>query len=90
MSMAIVVTLLDRDNFLGRILTGLVLSGTVKVNQQIHALNPDGDLEAGRASKIMSFRGLFPVDQAQAGDIISMAGDHPPQPVPPTRSRSPA
>ena len=32
------VTLLDRDNFLGRILTGLVLSGTVKVNQQIHAL----------------------------------------------------
>ena len=71
------VTLLDRDNFLGRILTGLVLSGTVKVNQQIHALNPDGKIvEAGRASKIMSFRGLerIPVEQAQAGDIISIAG----------------
>jgi GTP-binding protein len=71
------VTLLDRDNFLGRILTGLVLSGTVKVNQQIHALNPDGKIvETGRASKIMSFRGLerIPVEQAQAGDIISIAG----------------
>ncbi len=71
------VTLLDRDNFLGRILTGLVLSGTVKVNQQIHALNPDGKIvEAGRASKIMSFRGLerVPVDEAKAGDIISIAG----------------
>ncbi len=71
------VTLLDRDNFLGRILTGLVLSGTVKVNQQIHALSPSGDrVETGRASKIMSFRGLerIPVDQAQAGDIISIAG----------------
>ncbi|MFC4291596.1 translational GTPase TypA [Sphingorhabdus arenilitoris] len=71
------VTLLDRDNFLGRILTGLVLSGRVKVNQQIHALNPDGKkVEAGRASKIMSFRGLerIPVDEAKAGDIISLAG----------------
>jgi GTP-binding protein len=71
------VTLLDRDNFLGRILTGLVLSGTVKVNQQIHALNPDGKIvEAGRASKIMSFRGLerIPVEEAKAGDIISIAG----------------
>jgi GTP-binding protein len=71
------VTLLDRDNFLGRILTGLVLSGTVKVNQQIHALSPDGKVvETGRASKIMSFRGLerMPVDEAKAGDIISIAG----------------
>jgi GTP-binding protein len=71
------VTLLDRDNFLGRILTGLVLSGTVKVNQQIHALNPDGKVvETGRASKIMSFRGLerIPVESAKAGDIISIAG----------------
>ncbi len=33
------VTLLDRDNFLGRILTGRVQSGTVKVNQPIHALD---------------------------------------------------
>ncbi len=71
------VTLLDRDNFLGRILTGLVLSGTVKVNQQIHALSPDGKIvETGRASKIMSFRGLerIPVEEAKAGDIISIAG----------------
>jgi GTP-binding protein len=71
------VTLLDRDNFLGRILTGLVLSGTVKVNQQIHALSPDGKIvESGRASKILSFRGLerIPVDEAKAGDIICIAG----------------
>jgi len=71
------VTLLDRDNFLGRVLTGRVTSGTVKVNQPIHALDADGKvIETGRASKIMSFRGLerVPVDQAQAGDIISLAG----------------
>ncbi len=71
------VTLLDRDNFLGRILTGLVFSGSVKTNQQIHALDNDGNIvETGRASKIMTFRGLerVPTDLAQAGDIISIAG----------------
>ncbi len=71
------VTLLDRDNFLGRILTGKVQSGTVKVNAPIHALDRDGKIvETGRASKIMAFRGLerVPVEQASAGDIISIAG----------------
>jgi GTP-binding protein len=71
------VTLLDRDNFLGRILTGLVFSGSVKTNMPIHALDSDGNVvETGRASKIMSFRGLerVPVEEANAGDIISIAG----------------
>ncbi|MBN8820071.1 MAG: translational GTPase TypA [Sphingomonas sp.] len=71
------VTLLDRDNFLGRVLTGRVQSGTVKVNQPIHALDIDGKvIETGRASKLMAFRGLerVPVEEAKAGDIISLAG----------------
>jgi GTP-binding protein len=71
------VTLLDRDNFLGRILTGLVFSGSVKTNMPIHALDPEGKIvETGRASKIMAFRGLerVPVEEANAGDIISIAG----------------
>ena len=71
------VTLLDRDNFLGRILTGLVFSGSVRTNMPIHALDNDGNVvETGRASRIMAFRGLerVPVDEANAGDIISIAG----------------
>ncbi len=71
------VTLLDRDNFLGRILTGLVFSGSLKVNAPIHALDNDGKIvETGRASKILAFRGLerVPVDEVQAGDIVSIAG----------------
>jgi len=71
------VTLLDRDNFLGRILTGRVNSGSVKINQPIHALDMDGKIiETGRASKILAFRGLdrVPVEEAKAGDIISLAG----------------
>jgi GTP-binding protein len=71
------VTLLDRDNFLGRILTGKVQSGTVRVNDPIRALDNDGKvIETGRASKLLAFHGLdrVPVDEAKAGDIISIAG----------------
>ncbi len=71
------VTLLDRDNFLGRILTGKVQSGTVKLNDPIRALDNDGNVvETGRASKLLAFHGLdrIPVEEAQAGDIISIAG----------------
>ena len=71
------VTLLDRDNFVGRILTGRIDSGRLDLNMPIHALDMDGKvIEVGRATKIMAFRGLerVPVDQAQAGDIVSLAG----------------
>ena len=70
-------TLLDRDNFMGRVLTGRVQSGTLKVNDPIHAIDVDGSVvEAGRATKLMSFDGLerVPVETAQAGDIIALAG----------------
>jgi GTP-binding protein len=70
-------TLLDRDNFIGRILTGRVQSGTVKVNQPIHALDMSGKvIETGRVSKLLAFRGLerVPVEEAKAGDIVAIAG----------------
>ncbi|MAY19774.1 MAG: translational GTPase TypA [Erythrobacteraceae bacterium] len=70
-------TLLDRDNFMGRVLTGRVQSGKVKLNDPIHAIDRDGKvIEVGRATKLMSFRGLerVPVESAQAGDIIALAG----------------
>ena len=74
---AMLVSLLDRDNFVGRILTGRIESGTLKLNMPIRALAPDGSIvEEGRASKIMAFRGLerVPVEEAMAGDIVSIAG----------------
>ncbi len=70
-------TLLDRDNFMGRVLTGRVQSGTIRVNDPIHALGSDGKvIETGRASKLLSFQGLdrVPVEEARAGDIIAIAG----------------
>ena len=70
-------TLLDRDNFMGRVLTGRVQSGKIKVNDPIRAIDMAGNIiEVGRATKLMSFDGLdrVPVTEAKAGDIIALAG----------------
>ncbi|WBX83597.1 translational GTPase TypA [Sphingosinicella microcystinivorans] len=70
-------TLLDRDNFLGRILTGRITSGKLSANMPIRALDPEGKVvEEGRASKVFAFRGLerVPVETAEAGDIVAIAG----------------
>jgi len=69
--------LLDRDPFLGRILTGRIESGKLEVNMAIKALDVDGKLvEEGRATKVFAFRGLerVAVESAQAGDIVAIAG----------------
>src|SRR5687767_8799186 len=71
------VTLLDRDPFLGRILTGRIESGTLEVNMPIRAIDVDGQtVEDGRATKVFAFQGLerVPVERAQAGDIVAIAG----------------
>ena len=71
------VTLLDRDNFVGRVLTGRIASGRLSINMPIKALDDEGNVvEEGRATKIMAFRGLerVPVESAGAGDIVAIAG----------------
>jgi len=70
-------TLLDRDPFLGRILTGRIESGKLTTNMPIKALDVDGNVvEEGRATKVFAFRGLerVPVETAEAGEIVAIAG----------------
>ena len=74
---AFLVTMLDSDPFLGRVLTGRVEAGRVKVGDSVKALSRDGkEIERGRLTKLLSFRGLkrVPVESAEAGDIIAIAG----------------
>ncbi len=71
------VTTLEADPFVGRILTGRILSGKIKTNQMIKAITREGKpVENARASKILAFRGLKrqPIDEGVAGDIVSIAG----------------
>jgi GTP-binding protein len=70
-------TTLESDPYLGRILTGRIQTGIARVNMPLKVLSRDGKvLETGRATKLLSFRGLerVAVDSAEAGDIIALAG----------------
>ncbi len=74
---AMLATLLDRDAFLGRILTGRIESGRLETGMPIHALDVNGKVvETGRATKVFAYNGLDrePVLHAKAGDIVAIAG----------------
>jgi GTP-binding protein len=74
---AMLATILDYDPYLGRVLTGLVHSGTARLNMPVKSLARDGrGLEQGRLTKLLAFRGLErrPIETAVAGDIVAVAG----------------
>ena len=74
---AMIATLLDADQYLGRVLTGRVQSGSLAQNETIHALRADGSVvETARVTKLLTYRGLdrVPVECVQAGDIVAIAG----------------
>ena len=70
-------TILEANPYLGRVVTGRIISGSIKPNQPAKVIDHNGTLiEQGRISKVLAFRGLErqPIDEAFAGDIITIAG----------------
>jgi GTP-binding protein len=73
----LLAVLIEADPFLGRLLTGRVESGRLTPGMAIRALSRDGvEIERGRVSKLLAFRGLkrAPIEEALAGDIVAVAG----------------
>jgi len=70
-------TLLDHSPYFGRMLTGRIYSGRAKNLMNFKAIGLDGSVvEQGRLTKLHVFRGVekVAVEEAQAGDIVSIAG----------------
>ncbi|WP_010138329.1 translational GTPase TypA [Oceanicola sp. S124] len=68
---------LGADPFVGRMLTGRVESGKLKVGQTVQTISRIGQkVEQFRVTKIQAFRGLAQqdIEEAIAGDIVSLAG----------------
>ncbi|KAJ4729708.1 GTP-binding protein TypA [Melia azedarach] len=74
------VTMMEKDFYLGRILTGRISSGTISVGDKVHGLRSTDSgtqkIEEGKVTKLMKKKGtsMVLIDSAGAGDIISMAG----------------
>ncbi|HEX7886225.1 MAG TPA: translational GTPase TypA [Phenylobacterium sp.] len=76
-SFQILSVLIENDPFLGRLLTGRIESGKAVPGLAIKALSRDGkEIERGRITKVLAFRGLKrqPIEDAEAGDIVAIAG----------------
>ena len=74
---AMLSTLLYADSFLGRSLVGKISQGTAKANQQIKAINLQGEkVDEGRLTKIFRYEGTkkVPIEVGEAGDIVIIAG----------------
>ncbi len=70
-------TTLEADPYVGRILTGKIESGTVRVGQSVKAINMQGEfIENAKITKIIEHQGINKVsrDSASAGDIVVIAG----------------
>ncbi|OAJ75734.1 GTP-binding protein TypA, partial [Brevibacillus sp. SKDU10] len=70
------VTMLDYNDFLGRIGIGRVYRGVINLNDQVSVVKRDGSIKRMRVQKLFGFQGLNRVEQktARAGDIIAVAG----------------
>ena len=74
---SMLATTLSGDSFLGRILTGKIMSGKARVNMPAKAIGLSGaQIEQTKITKILAFRGLekIALEEAEAGDIVSIAG----------------
>uniref|UniRef100_A0A0A0K3E9 Tr-type G domain-containing protein n=1 Tax=Cucumis sativus TaxID=3659 RepID=A0A0A0K3E9_CUCSA len=74
------VSMMERDFYLGRILTGRIASGVVRTGDRVHGLRVKDSgvekIEEGKVVKLMKKKGttVVQIDSAGAGDIVSMAG----------------
>lgn len=70
------VTLMDYNEYLGRIAIGRVNRGVIKQGQPVTVIQRDGALKQARIEKLFGFQGLkrIEVESAGAGDIIAIAG----------------
>lgn len=70
------VTMLDYNDYLGRIGIGRVFRGKMKVGDQVSLMKLDGSVRNFRVTKLFGFLGLkrIEINEAQAGDIVAVSG----------------
>lgn len=70
------VSLLDYNDYVGRIGIGRVFRGKIKVGDQVALMKLDGSVKNFRVTKLFGFFGLkrLEIKEAKAGDLIAVSG----------------
>ncbi len=70
------VTMLDYNEYLGRVGVGRVFRGNIKVGQPVALMKLDGSVKQFRVTKLFGFLGLkrIEIEEAISGDIIAVSG----------------
>lgn len=70
------VTLMDYNEYLGRIAIGRVNRGVIRQGQSVAVMTRDGSKKTARIEKLFGFQGLrrVEIEEAGAGDIVAVAG----------------
>lgn len=70
------VTLMDYNDYLGRIAVGRINRGTIKQGQPVIVMTREGKQKQARIEKLFGFQGLkrIEITEASAGDIVAIAG----------------
>lgn len=70
------VTLLDYNDYVGRIGIGRITRGKIKVGDQVVVMKQDGSKKTFRVTKLFGFLGLkrIEISEAKAGDIVAVSG----------------
>ncbi len=70
------ITLMDYNDFLGRIAVCTINRGTVKNGQMVAMQTREGKIKQARISKLFGFQGLkkFEIESASVGEIVAIAG----------------
>ena len=70
------ITLMDYNDFLGRIAVCTVNRGTIKNGQMVAMQTREGKVKQARISKLFGFQGLkkYEIESASVGEIVAVAG----------------
>lgn len=70
------ITLMDYNDFLGRIAVCTIKRGTIKTGQMVAMQTREGKVKQARINKLFGFQGLkrYEIEEASVGEIVAVAG----------------
>ncbi|AFM00535.1 MULTISPECIES: translational GTPase TypA [Desulfitobacterium] len=72
----LLVTTLDYDDYVGKIVIGRIVRGKVRQGESITLIKRDGSFERAKIGKVYTYEGLKRIDvpEAEAGEIVALTG----------------